>query len=36
MEQILLPPHYFEGTKIEVIELSSLHHKNEDGIRNGY
>ena len=32
MEQILLPQHYFEDTKIKSIEFFSLHNKNEDQI----
>ena len=36
MEQVLLPQHYFEDTKIEVIELSSWHNKNEDEIKQTY
>ena len=36
MEQILLPQYYFEDTKIESIELFSLHSKNEDQIRKAY
>ena len=36
MEQILLPQHYFEDTKIEYIELFSMHNKNEDQIRKAY
>ena len=30
MEQIVLPQHYFEDTKIKIIELFSLHNKNEE------
>ena len=36
MQQILLPQHYFEDTKIESIELFSMHNKNEDQIRRAY
>ena len=36
MEQILLLRHYFEDTKIESIELFSMHNKNEDKIRRAY
>ena len=36
MEQILLPQHYFDDTKIESIELFSLHNENEDQIRKAY
>ena len=36
MEQILLPQHYFEDTKIKSIELFSMHNKNEDQIRKSY
>ena len=36
MEQILLPPHYFEDAKIESIELFSMHNKNEDQITKAY
>ena len=36
MEQILQTQHYFEDTKIEAIELFSMHNKNEDQIRKGY
>ena len=36
MEQVLLPQHYFEDTKIEVIELSSWNNKNEDQIKQTY
>ena len=36
MEQVLLPQHYFEDTKIEVIELSSWHNKNDDEIKQTY
>ena len=36
MEQILLPRHYFEDTKIKSIELFSLHNQNEDQIRKAY
>ena len=36
MEQILLPQHYFEDTKIKYIELFSLHNQNEDQIRKAY
>ena len=36
MEQILLPQHYFEDTKIESIELFSMHNKNEYQIRKSY
>ena len=36
MEQILLPQHYFEDTKIESIELFSMHNKDEDQIRKAY
>ena len=36
MEQILLPRHYFEDTKIEYIELFSMYNKNEDQIRRAY
>ena len=35
-EQILLPQHYFEDTKIESIELFSMYNKNEDQIRKSY
>ena len=34
MEQILLPEHYFEKIKIEVMELIKLHDKDSDMIRN--
>ena len=36
MEQILVPQHYFEDTKIESIKLLSMHNKNEDQIRKAY
>ena len=36
MKLVLLQQHYFEDTKIEVIELSSWHNKNEDEIRQTY
>ena len=36
MEQILLPQHYFEDTKIESIEIFSMHNKNEDQNRKAY
>ena len=36
MEQILLRQDYFEDTKIESIELFSMHNKNEDQIRKAY
>ena len=36
MEQILLPQHYFEDTKIQYIELFSMYNKNEDQIRKAY
>ena len=36
MQQILLPQHYFEDTKIESIKLLSLHNENEDQIRKAY
>ena len=36
MEPILLPQHYFEDTKMEVIELSSWHNKNEEDIKQTY
>ena len=36
MEQVLLRQHYFEDTKIEVIELSSWHNKNKDQIKQTY
>ena len=36
MQQILLPQNYFEDTKIESIELFSMHNKNEDQIRKAY
>ena len=36
MEQVLLPQHYFEDAKIEVIDLSSWHNKNEDEIKQTY
>ena len=36
MEQILLPQHHFQDTKIEYIELFSMHNKNKDQIRKAY
>ena len=36
MEQILLPRHYFEDTKIESIELFSMHNQNQNQIRSAY
>ena len=36
MEQILLPQHYFEDTKIQSSELFSMHNKNEDQISKAY
>ena len=36
MEQILLPQYYFEDTKIEVLELSNRHIKNEDENQQNY
>ena len=36
MEQILLPQPYFKDTKIESIELFSMHNKNENPIRKAY
>ena len=36
MEQVLLPQHYFEDTKIETMELSSWQNKNEDEIKQTY
>ena len=36
MEQILLPQHYLEDTKIESLELFSRHNKNEDQIGRAY
>ena len=36
MEQVLEPQHYFEDTKIESIELFSMHNKNKNQIRKAY
>ena len=36
MEQMLLPQYYLEDTKIESIELFSMHNKNQDQIRRVY
>ena len=36
MEQVLLPQHWCEDTKIKVIELTSWHKKNEDEIKQTY
>ena len=36
MEQILLSEHYFENIKIEAMELTKLHDKDSDMMRNAY